>query len=110
VTNLLSNAVKYGNGKPIEISVETEGEMVRLFVTDHGIGIDEKTQERLFARFERAVSGLRYGGFGLGLWISRQLVDAMQGTISVDSRLGEGSTFSVTLPVNPSTTGSLDQG
>lgn len=104
VTNILSNAVKYGNGRPIEISVETDGETVRLSVMDHGIGIDEDRQKRLFTRFERGVSGATYGGFGLGLWISRELVEAMHGTISVESRLGAGSTFSVAVPIRPSST------
>ena len=103
VMNLLSNAIKYGNGKPIEIELDVDGDRARLAVTDHGIGIDVDSQKRLFGRFERAVSGLQYGGFGLGLWIARQIVDSMGGEISVDSRPGEGSTFSVTLPLAPPT-------
>jgi signal transduction histidine kinase len=108
VTNLLSNAIKYGKEEPIEISLDADGEVARLSVTDHGIGIDEDHQRRLFMRFERAVTGQRYGGFGLGLWISRQLVDAMHGQISVESHLGQGSTFSVTVPVRPSPTASVN--
>ena len=108
VTNLLSNAIKYGNEEPIEISLDGDGEVARLSVTDHGIGIDEESQKRLFMRFERAVTGQRYGGFGLGLWITRQLVEAMQGRISVDSRPGQGSTFSVTVPFGPSLTASAN--
>jgi signal transduction histidine kinase len=99
VSNVLSNAIKYGNGRPIVISLEGDTRVARLSVTDHGIGIAPEQHERLFARFERGVSGERYGGFGLGLWITRQLVDAMGGTISVDSQPGQGATFSIVLPL-----------
>jgi signal transduction histidine kinase len=110
VMNLLSNAIKYGNGKPIEISLDVDGDRARLSVTDYGIGIDEESQKRLFGRFERAVSGLHYGGFGLGLWITRQIVETMEGQISVESRPGEGSTFSVILPLASSPTAERNGG
>ena len=103
VTNLLSNAIKYGNGKPIELSVRADLDTARLAVADHGIGIEPGRQQRLFGRFERAVSGRQYGGFGLGLWITKRIVDAMGGSIAVDSRPGEGSTFVVVLPRRPDT-------
>jgi signal transduction histidine kinase len=98
VTNLVSNAIKYGDGLPIEVSLEGDDTTAWLTVTDHGIGIEPDNQKRLFERFERAVSRRHYGGFGLGLWITRQIVDAMGGQIAVESRPGEGSTFRVTLP------------
>lgn len=98
VTNLLSNAIKYGDGKPIEISLVNGDDAAHLSITDHGIGIDDDTQARLFMRFGRAVPGRHYGGFGLGLWITRRIVDAMGGQVSVDSAPGRGSTFSVVLP------------
>jgi PAS domain S-box-containing protein len=98
VTNLVSNAIKYGEGSPIEITLDGDGDTAHLAVTDHGIGIDAENQERLFERFERAVSRRHYGGFGLGLWITRRIVDTMGGRITVESRPGEGSTFRVTLP------------
>ncbi len=80
------------------MSLEANGNAVRLSVTDHGIGIDPENQKRIFEPFERAVSKRQYGGFGLGLWITRQIVDAMRGHISVASRPGQGSTFSVVVP------------
>jgi PAS domain S-box-containing protein len=98
VTNLLSNAMKYGAGQPIEITVAGSAEAVRLEVRDHGIGIAPENQSRIFDRFERAVSGRNYGGLGLGLWIVRQIVDALGGSIRVRSAAGEGSTFVVELP------------
>jgi PAS domain S-box-containing protein len=101
VTNLLSNAIKYGDGLPIEITLEGDDGTVCLSVTDHGIGIEPENQSRLFERFERAVTRRQYGGFGLGLWITQQIVSAMEGHIAVESRPGEGSTFRVTLPRQP---------
>ena len=98
VTNLLSNAVKYGRGNPIQLETEMVGGQVRLFVKDGGIGIAQEDVSRLFNRFERAVSERNYGGFGLGLWITRQIVEAMGGRIHVTSQLGVGSTFTVELP------------
>jgi signal transduction histidine kinase len=101
VTNLVSNAIKYGDGLPIEISLEGNQTTACLSITDHGIGIEPDNQKRIFERFERAVSQRHHAGFGLGLWITRQIVDAMGGQISVESRPGEGSTFRVTLPRRP---------
>lgn len=101
LANLLSNAIKYGGGRPIEVALRQVGRKVEISVTDHGIGISEEDQRRVFDRFERAVSLRHYGGFGLGLWITRQIVEAHGGTISVHSTLGEGSTFTVCLPLEP---------
>ena len=98
VTNLVANAMKYGAGHPIEISLTGTSDMVRLSVADSGIGIAPENQARIFERFERAVSGRHYGGLGLGLWIVRQIVDALGGVISVESEPGRGSVFTVELP------------
>jgi PAS domain S-box-containing protein len=98
VSNLLGNALKYGAGKPIEVEVAGQDGEASIVVRDHGIGISRADQERIFDRFERAVSENNYGGFGLGLWITRQLVDAMKGKITVESEPGRGSTFKVSLP------------
>lgn len=101
VTNLLSNAIKYGSGRPISLSVWGEAERVCLSVTDRGIGISSEAQARVFERFERAVSGQHYAGLGLGLWIVRQTMEAMGGSIRVESVIGEGSTFVISLPRAP---------
>ena len=98
VTNLLSNALKFGAGKPIEISLGGAGGAAWLAVRDHGIGVDPARQPYIFDRFERAVSAKNYGGLGLGLYISRRIVEAHGGTIRACSRLGEGATFTVDLP------------
>jgi PAS domain S-box-containing protein len=98
-TNLLSNALKYGKGAPVEIELRGEGDSVVLRVADHGIGIPPDQQRRIFERFEHAVATREYGGFGLGLWIVRQLVELMGGTIWVESVVGKGATFCVELPL-----------
>jgi PAS domain S-box-containing protein len=98
VTNLLSNAVQYGAGKPIEITVDGDERAARLTIRDHGIGIPSAHQSRIFERFERAVSERHYGGLGLELWIARQIVEALGGSIAVESEPEKGSTFVVTLP------------
>jgi signal transduction histidine kinase len=98
VTNLLSNALKYGAGRPVVVRVEEDGERARLTVRDQGIGIAEEDLGRIFERFERAVSDRHYGGLGLGLYITRQIVEAFGGTVRVASRSGHGSTFTLELP------------
>jgi signal transduction histidine kinase len=98
VSNLLSNAIKYGAGKPIEVLVTQDASRGFLVVRDHGIGIAPEEQARIFAPFERVVSDRHYGGLGLGLYIAASIVAAHGGRISVDSKEGQGSTFTVELP------------
>ncbi len=101
VSNLLANAIKYGAGKPVEIETRTSEGVVRIAVTDHGIGIDRDALERIFGRFERAVSARNYGGLGLGLFIARQFAEAHGGSVLARSQPGVGSTFTVLLPLEP---------
>ncbi|HEX8441363.1 MEDS domain-containing protein [Archangium sp.] len=101
VTNLLSNALKYGQGRPVRVRVEGGPEWAVLEVRDEGIGIADEHRSRIFGKFERAVSGRHYGGLGLGLYITHQLVETMGGRIQVRSQLGQGSTFRVELPRFP---------
>jgi PAS domain S-box-containing protein len=98
LVNLLSNAVKYGAGKPITVSLEAQGDKVRLTVADHGIGIAAEDLKRIFGRFQRAAPIRNYGGLGLGLYITQYIVEAHRGSITVDSKLDRGSTFLVELP------------
>jgi signal transduction histidine kinase/tetratricopeptide (TPR) repeat protein len=98
VTNLLSNAIKFGADRPIEIYCRQKGDMALLAVRDHGMGIELADQARIFERFERAVSVKHYGGLGLGLYISRRIVEAHGGSIRLESRPGAGATFTVELP------------
>ncbi|ATB30003.1 ATP-binding protein [Melittangium boletus] len=100
LTNLLSNAFKYGKGHPIELTVERTGEGARLSVRDHGPGIPRDQQLTIFERFSKAPSvGERKEGFGLGLYIVRQLVEAHGGDVRVESAWGEGAAFIVELPL-----------
>jgi signal transduction histidine kinase len=99
VSNLVSNAMKFGNGLPVRARVSRVGTMARLTIQDHGIGIVPEVRARIFEKFERAVPRQHYGGFGLGLWIARQLVIAHGGSIRVESEVGEGSTFTIELPL-----------
>jgi signal transduction histidine kinase len=101
LTNLLGNAVKYGKGSPVELRVQRDGESARIAVADQGIGVAPEDQLRIFKRFERAVSPRKFGGLGLGLWITSQLVEAHGGTIEVVSEPGAGATFVVVLPLAP---------
>ncbi|HEY0092994.1 MAG TPA: HAMP domain-containing sensor histidine kinase, partial [Archangium sp.] len=96
--NLLTNALKFGAGHPIELHVSAQQGGVRIAVRDHGIGIPPEALERIFERFERAVSSRRYAGLGLGLFLTRQIAESHGGTIHVESRPGEGATFVLQLP------------
>ncbi len=110
VTNLLSNAMKFGPGQPVEASISTEDGVARLAVTDRGIGVSPDRQARLFQRFERAAPAEHYGGLGLGLYISRRIVEAHGGSIRIESEPGVGSTFTVELPRGgPSEVGGQDR-
>jgi PAS domain S-box-containing protein len=100
VTNLLSNAIKYGAGKPVDVVVARNDGHARIEVIDRGPGIEVKHHGRLFERFARFAPARHYGGFGLGLWIARVIVEAHGGTIGVRSRVGEGASFFVDLPLS----------
>ena len=96
-TNLISNAIRYGHAQPIAVSVSGDDEWATLRVQDHGMGISEADQQRIFERFERGRQR-HPGGFGIGLWIVRENCRLLGGEVAVHSRLAEGSTFSVRLP------------
>lgn len=106
VTNLLSNAIKYGAGKPIEIVVEEDKarKCAVLKVKDRGIGISSDLRSKVFEPYERAITkeGKNISGLGLGLYITRQIVEAHGGEIDFQSELGVGSTFTVIFPLKHS--------
>ncbi len=103
IVNLLTNAIKYGAGKPIEFETKTESGHAKIIVKDQGIGIERHNLEKIFERFERVVPVTRFRGLGLGLYITKQIVIAHGGTIEAESEIGNGSTFTVTLPISPVT-------
>lgn len=100
LTNLLINAFKYASGKPIHIKIIKCENSVKILVIDQGMGIDPSKLQIIFNRFERAISHNNISGLGLGLYISKRIVEGHGGTLSVESDLGKGSTFMVELPCN----------
>ena len=102
VFNLLSNAVKFTpDGGKAGIEAVKEDEHIRVTVWDTGIGIKEEDREKLFKEFQQLDSGTdkRYQGAGLGLALSKRLVELHGGRICVESEAGKGSRFSFTLPI-----------
>jgi signal transduction histidine kinase len=102
LSNLLDNAVKYsGDKKEVTVKLRRMGDFIVISVRDHGIGIPRDEQDKIFDRFHRVGTGLVHDvkGSGLGLSIVRHIVEAHQGRVTVESRPGEGSTFSIWLPV-----------
>lgn len=102
IDNLLSNAFKYGSGKPIHVRLRELDGIAILDFEDRGIGIPEEHRQRIFGRFERAISAHSISGLGLGLYISQQIVEAHGGKIEVHSELGVRSVFTVRLPLRRS--------
>ena len=102
VVNLLSNAVKYGRpGTPIEVEVgwASDRSAALIAVRDHGPGVPESARARIFDRFYQIHrDDEHHGGLGLGLYISRQIVELHGGNIRVESPAGGGARFVVTLP------------
>jgi signal transduction histidine kinase len=102
LTNLVDNAVKYSpGGGEVELRLGRNGQFARIEVSDRGLGIPGDEHERIFEKFYRLDPGLTRGvdGTGLGLYISKELVERMSGRISVRSELGRGSTFVVEVPL-----------
>ncbi|VVM40365.1 hybrid sensor histidine kinase/response regulator [Pseudomonas fluorescens] len=99
ISNLLTNALRYGAKSPVSVKVYSEGDRALVDVQDQGIGIGEENQKRIFQQFERVSARHAVAGLGLGLFISEQIVAAHGGTITVQSRIGEGALFRVCLPL-----------
>ena len=100
ITNLLINAMKFGVQRPIVISVFRSNQQAVFTIQDSGIGIPIEDQKKIFERYSRAVSAKHFGGLGLGLYITRKIVEAHGGTIKVESSIGMGAKFTVEFPLN----------
>jgi len=99
--NLVSNAIKFSPEESlIAVSVKLNSDELELSVTDHGIGISEEDQKHLFERFFRAKNASNINGTGLGLHIISKYLELMHGHVKINSRLNEGTTFLVTLPLS----------
>ena len=99
LTNLISNALKYSpEDAPVVVRVSQEGERAVIHVVDWGVGIPSEEKPHVFERFYRARTSRKADGVGLGLYITRMIVEAHGGCIWVESELGKGSTFGVSLP------------
>ena len=94
VTNLIGNALRHGQRQPVRVRVEAAGERARVIVEDRGPGVPVEDRERIFERFARDESSRRVGGLGVGLWLSRQIVEAHGGRLTLE----EGARFTVELP------------
>jgi PAS domain S-box-containing protein len=104
LTNLLSNAFKYASATPVVVTIRRETETAVLQVRDAGPGLPEADLLRLFRRFERG-SPPSYGGFGVGLYVARQVADAHGGTITAVNNDGPGASITVRLPLEPAEAG-----
>lgn len=98
LTNIFQNARKYAPGSPVEVTLSTQGGLIELRIHDEGPGISPEAQKKIFERFERAISASEVSGLGLGLYISREIIHAHGGSISVESTPGKGATFIIQLP------------
>ncbi|HAT6979789.1 TPA: GAF domain-containing sensor histidine kinase [Legionella pneumophila] len=101
VINLITNGIKYGKGNPVNVALNmVESENLKIIVQDFGIGIAPENREKIFKKFERVDQKSTISGMGLGLYIVNQIVTKLGGNINLDSQLGYGSTFTVTLPLH----------
>lgn len=100
ITNLLTNAGRYAPGTTVEIELTSDVKFASIEVRDKGKGISKEHQQKIFAPFERLQNFDHIKGLGLGLYISKQIVEAHGGEIRVESNLGEGATFRVCLPLS----------
>lgn len=99
IGNLLSNALRHGGGMPVEVSLSADADTATIIVHDQGPGISPGEQAKIFERFEQGMLSHKVGGLGLGLYIVRQIVDAHNGSVHVESEPGRGSSFIVRLPL-----------
>lgn len=109
IINLLTNALKYGGGNPVLLVAKKEGDYARIEVIDSGRGIPEELQKKIFEPFERVDVKQSISGLGLGLYITKEVIQAHKGRISVISRQKKGSKFVIEIPLMQNQTSFFDQ-
>lgn len=100
IENLLNNALRYGRNRPVSVNLQLNDGRIEFSVKDQGLGISKQDQEKIFSRFQRAIPASEVSGLGLGLYIAKQIVEAHDGKIKVESEPGVGSVFSFYIPHN----------
>lgn len=101
VFSLMMNAIGHGRGKPVEVTLGVSDHAVSLHIRDFGAGLSPDDQRRIFQRYRRSATGDEERGFGLGLWVTKAIIEAHGGSIAVESAPRAGSTFRVCLPMRP---------
>jgi PAS domain S-box-containing protein len=99
-TNLLANAIKFGAGGPVDVQLRLVNKKAVVVVQDRGIGVSPEDLDRVFGRFERSTAGKNYSGLGLGLYITREIIEQHDGAIRAENRTRGGARFIVELPLN----------
>jgi len=99
LSNIIDNACKYSDNHSVDIQLEHSGQQIELIFTDQGIGISEAELKKVFEPFYRASNALEYQGTGIGLQLVNQIIKTHNGTIRIDSRIGEGTKVIVKLPI-----------
>jgi signal transduction histidine kinase len=102
LNNIMSNALKYAPARPVHITVTEENDAVCIAIKDQGKGILTEDLEKIFQRFERAASETDPSGLGLGLFISREIIVAHRGKLWAESKIDEGTTFFISIPLSHS--------
>lgn len=100
ISNLIDNAIKYGAGQPVSLTLVKSQDQVQFTVLDSGKGISSSDQKKIFEKYKRVNSNNKVEGLGLGLYLTKKLVELHKGRITVKSSEGKGSSFTVTLPIN----------
>lgn len=102
IINLFTNVIRYAPGRPVHVTIKRQNDNAILSVQDQGPGIAAVDQSKIFGRFARLVSVSERSGLGLGLYIAKEIVEAHGGTITLQSEVGKGTTFTIELPTGKS--------
>ena len=95
VKNIILNAIKFSKGQPVLCSLHFTGHTATIRITDHGIGMEQNDLKNIFEPFFRSLSAIEYPGHGVGLYITKKIIDLLGGQIEVTSEPGQGSIFNI---------------